>query len=55
VDKGEVITELMASIYINQGHTNKAIQVYEKLILKYPEKKSYFADLIEDVKNDESA
>ncbi len=54
VEQGEVITELMASIYINQGHTDKAILVYEKLSLKNPEKKSYFANLISELKEDEN-
>ncbi len=47
-EKDPIVTELMASIYINQGHYDKAIDVFEKLILKYPEKKDYFAVKIQE-------
>ncbi len=50
-EKKPVITELMASIYINQGKFDNAIEVYEKLILKNPEKKDYFASKIEELNN----
>jgi hypothetical protein len=50
VKKGEIVTELMANIYINQGFYDKAIVIFEKLILKYPKKKSYFASKIEELK-----
>lgn len=49
-EKATVVTELMANIYINQGYYDKAIGVFEKLILKYPEKKDYFASKIEETK-----
>ncbi len=39
-------SEYLAEIYLNQGNKKRAIEIYEALILKYPEKKSYFADLI---------
>ncbi len=47
-EKDPIVTELMASIYINQGLYDKAIDVFKKLILKYPEKKDYFAAKIQD-------
>ena len=41
------VTETLANIYIDQALYLKAIEVFRKLILKYPEKKSYFATRIE--------
>lgn len=45
----DLVTETLASIYANQAMYVKAIEVYKKLILKYPEKKSYFADRIKEL------
>ncbi|MBB5283080.1 hypothetical protein HNQ92_001206 [Rhabdobacter roseus] len=42
-------TESFALILIKQGKIAKAINIYEKLILKFPEKKDYFAKKIEEL------
>lgn len=45
----DIITETLANIYAQQGNFQKAIQFYEKLSLKFPEKSRYFAALISDL------
>ena len=43
-------TETLAKIYTEQGFYKRAIDVYAKLILLYPEKSSYFASLVQELK-----
>ncbi|MFT5913599.1 MAG: hypothetical protein ACI81T_000078 [Bacteroidia bacterium] len=45
------ISENLATIMIKQQKFQKAIEIYEQLILKFPHKKVYFANLIEKLKN----
>ncbi len=44
-----LFTETLAQLYREQGNYEKALNAYRALQLKYPEKSSYFAALIEEV------
>jgi len=46
-------TETLGHIYAQQGFYDKAIEVFSKLILLYPQKSAYFAALVNDLKNKE--
>ena len=45
-----ILTETLASIFVQQKYYLKAIHAFEKLSLKYPEKSIYFASQIEKIK-----
>lgn len=45
----DLLTETLASIYIKQKHFQKAVNIFEKLRLKYPEKNTYFASRISEI------
>ena len=47
----DFVTETLAAIYADQGYYDKAIEVYAKLILLYPEKSAYFASLVNEIKS----
>ena len=49
-DTSYLMTETLARVYLEQKKYSKAIQAYEILILKYPEKSSFFANRISDIK-----
>ena len=40
-------TETLAWIYAEQGYREEAKKIYSRLMLRYPEKITYFASLIE--------
>ena len=44
-----IMTETLAKVYLEQKKYLKAIQAYQILILKYPEKSSFFAARISDI------
>ena len=49
-ENDEFITETLSRIYLKQGHYQKAIDSFERLSLKFPEKSVYFALQIEEIK-----
>ncbi|MFL5739935.1 MAG: hypothetical protein ACJ75B_06950 [Flavisolibacter sp.] len=50
VHDSEVVTEAMAEVWLKQGQSSKALEVYNKLCLLNPSKKAYFAAKIESLK-----
>jgi hypothetical protein len=50
VESREIVTETMADVFIKQGKKDKAIQLYIKLSFLDPEKSTYFAHKIQQLK-----
>ncbi|MBG8554042.1 hypothetical protein [Hymenobacter guriensis] len=46
----ELASESLAKIMVRQGKVAKAIEIYERLMVRQPEKKAYFADQIQHLK-----
>ncbi len=46
----EILTEAMAEVFLQQGKSNKAKEIYEKLSLLNPAKSAYFAAKLEQIK-----
>ena len=51
VEMKEVVTETMAEVLLKQGNKARAIDIYRKLSLAYPDKSAYFAARIENIKH----
>ena len=47
---GGLATESFAKILVKQGKLDKAIDIYEKLMVKNPEKRDYFAEKIREIR-----
>ena len=47
----DIISETLAELVAQQGRPRKAIAIYEKLCLKYPEKSAFFALKIKDLQD----
>ena len=46
----ELMTETLAKVFVKQKKFKKAIEAYQILSLKYPEKNSLFANQIKEIK-----
>lgn len=49
-ESDDIASETLAKILARQGQTDKACEMYRRLMLVFPEKKAYFAEQIENLK-----
>ena len=47
-----LLTESLAQVMLKQGKFERAIEIYKKLKIKYPEKEAYFSTLSEEIKKE---
>lgn len=52
VDRDDLVSETLATIFLRQGNIPKALKIYQRLSLIIPEKSAYFAALIEKIKRE---
>jgi hypothetical protein len=50
LENKDVISETLAKLYVKQGYRDRAIAMYERLCLAFPEKSTYFAAEIDKLK-----
>lgn len=52
IEGKEVLTETMAEVLLKQGNKTRALEIFRKLSLAYPDKSAYFATRIEQLNNE---